>query len=70
VAEPIKRLPEGAVKSSEPGELLAPLRAQSPQPQATYATLQARSRLGGEGLTCKVEIGHARCSSPMNISLN
>src|SRR5882762_10619685 len=50
----------GTVKSSELRELQAPLKERyRAEPQAALVTLRAQSRLGEEGLTCKVETGRA-----------
>ena len=50
----------GAVNSSELRELQAPLKERyRAEPEAALVTLQARGRLGDEGLTCKVETGRA-----------
>jgi len=48
------------VKAGELRELQAPLKERyRAEPQAALVTLRAQSRLGEEGLTCKVETGRA-----------
>jgi len=48
------------VKSSELGELQAPLKGRyRAEPAAALVTLRAHGRLGDDGLTCKVETGRA-----------